>query len=47
MGALHGVPTPVNALLQRLASRAAAEGAAPGSWSIEELSALAGLPPGD
>ncbi len=27
-GALHGVPTPVNALLQRLASRAAAEGAA-------------------
>ncbi len=29
-GALHGVPTPVNALLQRLASRAAAEGAPPG-----------------
>ena len=43
-GALHGVPTPVNALLQRLATRAAAEGAAPGSWSLEELSALAGLP---
>jgi 2-dehydropantoate 2-reductase len=43
-GGLHDVPTPVNALLQRLASRAAAEGAAPGSWSLEELSALAGLP---
>jgi 2-dehydropantoate 2-reductase len=43
-GALHGVPTPVNALLQRLASRAAAEGAPPGSWRVEELSKLAGLP---
>jgi 2-dehydropantoate 2-reductase len=43
-GALHGVPTPVNALLQRLAIRAAAEGAGPGSWSLEELSTLAGLP---
>jgi 2-dehydropantoate 2-reductase len=46
-GALHGVPTPVNALLQRLASRAAAEGAAPGSWSLAELSTLAGLAPAD
>ncbi len=46
-GALHGVPTPVNALLQRLASRAAAEGAPPGSWSVEELSKLAGLPDGE
>ena len=46
-GALHGVPTPVNALLQRLASRAAAEGAAPGSWSVEELTKLAGLPDGE
>jgi len=43
-GALHSVPTPVNALLQRLASQAAAQGAAPGSWSIEELSVLAGVP---
>jgi 2-dehydropantoate 2-reductase len=43
-GALHGVPTPVNALLQRLASQAAAEGAAPGSWSLGELSQLAGVP---
>jgi 2-dehydropantoate 2-reductase len=46
-GALHGVPTPVNALLQRLASRAAAEGAPPGSWRIEELTKLAGLPDGE
>ena len=46
-GALHGVPTPVNALLQRLASRAAAEGAPPGSWSVEELTKLAGLPDGE
>ena len=30
LGALHGVPTPVNALLQRLAIRAAAEGAGAG-----------------
>ena len=44
LGALHGVPTPVNALLQRLAFRAAAEGAGAGSWTLEELSALAGLP---
>ena len=33
----------MNALLQRLAIRAAAEGAGAGSWSIEELSELAGL----
>ena len=44
MGALHGVATPVNALLQRLASRAAAEGADAGAWRIEELSELAGVP---
>ncbi len=47
MGGLHGVPTPVNALLQRLASRAAAEGAAAGAWRIEELSELAGVPHGE
>ena len=46
-GGLHGVPTPVNALLQRLATRAAAEGAAPGSWRVEELTKLAGLPDGE
>ncbi len=41
LGALHDVPTPVNALLQRLAAEAAATGRAPGSWSIDELSAAA------
>ena len=47
LGGLHGVPTPVNALLQRLALQAAAEGAGAGSWSIEELSELAGVPHGE
>ena len=47
LGALHGVPTPVNALLQRLAVRAAAEGSRPGTWRIEELSELAGVPHGE
>ncbi len=43
LGALHGVPTPVNALLQRLSLAAAADGAPPASWRIEDLSALAGI----
>ncbi len=47
LGALHGVPTPVNALLQRLALRAAAEGAEPGGWRIEQLSELAGVRHGE
>ena len=47
LGALHGVPTPVNALLQRLALRAAAEGAPPGAWRIEDLSELAGVRHGE
>jgi 2-dehydropantoate 2-reductase len=47
LGALHGVATPVNALLQRLAVRAAAEGAPPGSWTIEDLSEKAGIQPGE
>ncbi len=47
LGALHGVPTPVNALLQRLALRAAAAGAPPGSWSIDDLSEKAGIRPGE
>jgi 2-dehydropantoate 2-reductase len=46
LGALHGVPTPVNALLQRLACRAATEGAPAGSWRVEDLSRLAGVPHG-
>jgi len=37
----------VNALLQRLAVRAAAEGAPPGSWTIEDLSEKAGIQPGE
>jgi 2-dehydropantoate 2-reductase len=39
LGALHGVPTPYNRLLQRLAARAAREGRAPGSYTAEELMA--------
>jgi 2-dehydropantoate 2-reductase len=44
LGALHDVPTPVNALLQRLALQVAANGDAPGTWSIEKLSEAAGIP---
>jgi 2-dehydropantoate 2-reductase len=47
LGGLHGVATPVNALLQRLAMHAAAEGAGAGAWRIEELSKLAGVPHAD
>jgi 2-dehydropantoate 2-reductase len=47
LGALHGVPTPVNALLQRMAIAAAAEGAGAGTWAIEELTELAGVPLGE
>ena len=43
LGALHGVATPVNALLQRLAVEAAVNGSPPGTWSLEELGAAAGL----
>jgi 2-dehydropantoate 2-reductase len=39
LGALHGVATPVNQLLLRLALRAASEQRSPGSWTIEELQA--------
>ena len=39
MGRLHGVPTPLNATLQRLAARAAREGWPPGRVSVEELAA--------
>jgi 2-dehydropantoate 2-reductase len=47
LGNQHDVPTPVNALLQRLAVRAAAEGAPPGSWTVADLSRLAGVPHGE
>jgi 2-dehydropantoate 2-reductase len=47
LGALHGVATPVNALLERLALQAALDRKDPGSWSVEALSELAGLPSGE
>jgi 2-dehydropantoate 2-reductase len=37
LGRLHGVPTPANALLQRLAGQAAAEGRPPGSMTPDEV----------
>lgn len=37
LGRRHGVPTPVNALLQRLTNAAAREGRPPGSMSLEEF----------
>jgi 2-dehydropantoate 2-reductase len=40
LGRLHGVPTPVNAMLQRLARTAAAEHRAPRSLTTEEVEAL-------
>jgi 2-dehydropantoate 2-reductase len=43
LGALNGVPTPVNALLQRLAVEAAAKGSPPGTWDAAELREAAGL----
>jgi 2-dehydropantoate 2-reductase len=47
LGGLHGVETPVNAVLQREALRAASAGSGPGTWRIEDLSALAGVPHGE
>jgi 2-dehydropantoate 2-reductase len=40
LGRLHGVPTPVNELLQRLAREAAAAGRRPGAMSADEVLAL-------
>jgi len=40
IGRTHGVPTPINALMQRLSTRFAAEGRAPGSMALTELAAL-------
>jgi 2-dehydropantoate 2-reductase len=37
LGRLHGVATPVNATLQRLANQAARQGAAPASWSVDDV----------
>lgn len=39
LGRLHGVPTPVNAALQRLAGRAAREGMPPGSFTAADVEA--------
>ncbi len=40
LGRLHGVPTPVNALLQRLANRLARDGTEPGSITADEFDRL-------
>jgi 2-dehydropantoate 2-reductase len=37
LGALHGVPTPYNRLLQRLAAEAARERREPATWGVDEL----------
>jgi 2-dehydropantoate 2-reductase len=37
LGRLHGVPTPVNALLQTTIRRLAVEGRAPGTLTADEL----------
>jgi 2-dehydropantoate 2-reductase len=42
LGREHGVPTPVNEALQRLANRAAADRLPPGSLSPREIAAAAG-----
>lgn len=41
LGRLHGVPTPINAMLQRASADAAHRGAAPGSIAIADLEARA------
>ena len=43
LGRLHGVPTPVNVLLQRLAVQAAADRVQPGTYTPAELLTLAGI----
>jgi 2-dehydropantoate 2-reductase len=37
LGRLHGIPTPVNRMLQQLSKKAAIEGRAPGTMTLEEL----------
>ena len=44
LGRLHGVPTPVNELLQRIGHDLAASGAPPGSLTVAELEEM--LPAG-
>lgn len=43
LGRIHGVATPVNALLQQVAHDLARSGAPPGSMAVEDLEARAGL----
>jgi 2-dehydropantoate 2-reductase len=43
LGALHGVATPVNGVLQRLAVQAAVRNQPAGSWDLEELGRAAGV----
>ncbi|MGH9113729.1 MAG: ketopantoate reductase family protein, partial [Acidimicrobiales bacterium] len=45
LGRLHGVPTPANELLQRLANQMAAEGLPPGSITADEVLASLGAVP--
>lgn len=45
LGRLHGVPTPVNGLLQWLADRAASEGWPPGTMTAEEIETMLGGTP--
>lgn len=45
LGRLHGVPTPANALLQRLLAEAAARGDAPAGRTEDELLAALGRAP--
>jgi 2-dehydropantoate 2-reductase len=42
LGALHGIPTPYNRLLQRLTAEAARQQRPPGSYTVDELMARAG-----
>jgi 2-dehydropantoate 2-reductase len=44
LGRLHGIATPVNAMLQRLANHASCSGAPPASRSLEELERESVLP---
>jgi 2-dehydropantoate 2-reductase len=44
LGREHGVPTPVNEVLQRLANQAARQRHAPGSTTPDEIMSLAALP---
>lgn len=46
LGRLHGVPTPVNAVLQRVVAEMARERQAPHSRTLEELEALVAVEPG-